>query len=65
MQSGTETAWLFATAYVAGLALLGIIMLLRGRPSEVGGTAFPSLLGTMAGSGAFSSASVDSAERPD
>ena len=65
MQSGTETAWLFATAYVAGLALLGIIMLLRGRPSEVGGTAFPSLLGTMAGSGSFGPAVDRSPERMD
>ena len=65
MQSGTETAWLFATAYVAGLALLGIIMLLRGRSSEVDGTAFPSLLGTMAGSGSFGPASVAQPERSD
>ena len=54
MYSGTEAAWLFGTAYVAGLALLGIVMLLRGRRNdEVGGAAFPSLLVTLAGSGSF------------
>jgi hypothetical protein len=52
MHSANETAWLIGTAYVAGLALLGIVMLLRGK-GEVGGDAFPSLLGAMAESAAF------------
>ena len=64
MQSGTEAAWLFGTAYVAGLALLGIVMLIRGhRNNEVGGAAFPSLLSTLTGSGSFTPSMRDNPDR--
>lgn len=58
MQGSFSMAWVIGSTYVSGLALLGVIMLIRGKQDEreVEGDSFNALVATMASKGAFSPA---------
>ncbi len=52
MTTMPQIATLIGTTYVVGLAMLGVVMLIRGRDGgEVDGASFPSLLDQMQKSG--------------